>query len=71
MVKTERKDVGVPLSVVLQPSDEVVVVVGVCAAVKASNEETSVEAWRKLERAMFASARCCCELLMQGLGTEE
>jgi hypothetical protein len=52
IVNTDRKEVGVPLSVVLQPSFEVEV--GVWAAVKATRDDSKAEAWKKLERAMFA-----------------
>lgn len=54
MVKTGRKEVGVPLRVVLQPPvDELVVVVAFCAFANAKKEESSVEAWRKLVRAIL------------------
>ena len=57
MVKIERKEVGVPLSVVEKPDSEEVV--GVWAAVNARIEEMSAEAWKRLERAMMiVNAQC-------------
>jgi hypothetical protein len=54
MVKIGRKEVGVPLRVVLQPPvDELVVVVAFWAFANAKKEESSVEAWRKLVRGML------------------
>lgn len=55
-MKTERKKVGVPFSVVLKPS--LADVVGVWAAVNERIVETSAEAWRKLVRAMIAGTLC-------------
>lgn len=53
-MKTGRKDVGVPLRVVLQPPvDELVEVVAFWAFANAKKEESSVEAWRKLVRAIL------------------
>jgi hypothetical protein len=52
IVKTDRKDVGVPLSVVLQPEFVGAADCEAWACVKLRKEASTAEAWRKLVRAI-------------------